>query len=480
MPVTPPVSDCYTTHYDLHEFLLACKQAFLATDSIQIVSISSAVDPVDPLAVLARLSQPQQQHFYFENTTQQQSLLAIDSAIHLQLTGPDRFTQARDWVRRLSQQVIQVGDGSLVGASARFFCSFNFHAGRIHAQSDRHFASPETTGSILLPRWQLLRSSDRSHLVANLVVDQQFDPQQQADRVWKGFKMISSLELEALELADQSRSVTPLRLQEVGSASQFRQAVEQALQLIRTGQLDKVVLARAWDVIAASPLDWITCLSNLRQFHPNCYIFSSHDGSGQIFLGASPERLVTLQDQQLETDALAGSAPRGTTAIEDAQLADHLLSSEKETHEHQFVIDFITQRLQRLGLQPTLSQPRLLQLSNIQHLHTPIAATVPPNVHLLDIVAELHPTPAVAGVPRDRACDYIQALEPFERSFYAAPIGWVDTAGNGEFAVGIRSAIIADRTARLFAGAGIVAGSSPDKELAEVEWKLQALLKAIT
>jgi menaquinone-specific isochorismate synthase len=479
MPVIPPVSDCYTTHYNLHEFLLACKQAFLATDSIQIVSIACAVDPIDPLAVLERLSQPHQQHFYFENATQQQSFLAIDSAIHLRLTGGDRFTQARDWIRRLSGQVIQVGDGSFVGSSARFFCNFKFHDRRTIAEDkfadefSDEFA--EITGSILLPRWQLLRSCDQTHLVANLVIDSQFDPQQQADRVWKGFQRIP-----AMAVPDRSRSHSPVKLQEVGSTQQFRQAVEQALQLIHTGHLDKVVLARAWDVLATEPLDWITCLGNLRQLHRNCYIFSSHDGSGRIFLGASPERLVTLQDRQLATDALAGSAPRGQTPAEDAQLADHLLSSQKETHEHQFVIDFITQRLQHLGLQPKISPPRLLQLSNIQHLHTPIAATVSPEVHLLDIVAELHPTPAVAGVPRDRACDYIRSVEPFERSFYAAPIGWVDTEGNGEFAVGIRSAIISGCKARLFAGAGIVAGSNPDKELAEVQWKLQALLKALT
>lgn len=160
-------------------------------------------------------------------------------------------------------------------------------------------------------------------------------------------------------------------------------------------------------------------------------------------------------------------------------LANTLLSSHKEIHEHQVVADFITDRLLHLGLKPQSFPLRLLQLSNIQHLHTPIRATVPNSIHLLDIVAELHPTPAVAGLPREIACEAIQHWEPFERSLYAAPIGWVNHKGDGEFIVGIRSALIDGCQARLFAGAGIVAGSDPEKELSEVQLKLQALLAAL-
>ena len=128
----------------------------------------------------------------------------------------------------------------------------------------------------------------------------------------------------------------------------------------------------------------------------------------------------------------------------------------------------------------TQSSPlQLLQLSNIQHLWTPIRAKLPGNIHPLSIVAQLHPTPAVAGVPTRVACKQIRHYETFDRSLYAAPIGWVDYQGNGEFIVGIRSALISSNSARLYAGAGIVAGSDPEKELAEVQLKLQAMLKAL-
>ena len=132
-----------------------------------------------------------------------------------------------------------------------------------------------------------------------------------------------------------------------------------------------------------------------------------------------------------------------------------------------------------MGLLPQILSPRLRQLSNIQHLWTPISAIVPPNIHPLKIVAQLHPTPAVAGTLPDIACNEIRRYESFERGLYAAPLGWLDGEGNCEFIVGIRSALIDGDRARLYAGAGIVAGSDPNKELAEIQLKLQALLKAL-
>jgi menaquinone-specific isochorismate synthase len=171
-------------------------------------------------------------------------------------------------------------------------------------------------------------------------------------------------------------------------------------------------------------------------------------------------------------------------------LAYQLLSSEKERREHQFVINFIVEQLSELGLIPQmLPTPQLLKLSNIQHLWTPIQAQMLGDIHPLEIVAQLHPTPAVAGVPTKMAQEQIRRYETFDRTLYAAPLGWVDYQGNCEFIVGIRSALIESEKparlfanayrARLYAGAGIVAGSDPNKELAEIQLKLQALLKAL-
>ncbi len=190
--------------------------------------------------------------------------------------------------------------------------------------------------------------------------------------------------------------------------------------------------------------------------------------------------MLRLQDRTLTTEALAGSAPRGATASEDAHHASALLRSEKDLREHRHVIDSIARRLTPLGLTLThADRPALLRLANLQHLHTPITATVPENIHAFDLLSRLHPTPAVGGTPREAALAAIPALEAFDRSLYAGALGWINAHGQAEFFVGLRSALIDGPRARLYAGAGIVDGSSPEKELAETNLKFRALQDAL-
>ena len=248
---------------------------------------------------------------------------------------------------------------------------------------------------------------------------------------------------------------------------------------IEADDFSKVVIAHATDIQSVTPFEIIQSLNNLRTLHPDCYIFSTSNGKGHNFIGASPERLLSVQNRQLVTDALAGSAPRGVNSTEDLHLANMLLKNRKEKREHKAVSDFMLERLRSIGLKPQQLPLQLLKLSNIQHLWTPIYAHLPPDIEPLEIVALLHPTPAVAGVSTKVACESIRHYEKFDRSLYAAPLGWVDYDGNCEFIVGIRSALINGDRARLYAGAGIVSGSNPDKEFDEVQLKLQSLLKAL-
>jgi menaquinone-specific isochorismate synthase len=182
----------------------------------------------------------------------------------------------------------------------------------------------------------------------------------------------------------------------------------------------------------------------------------------------------------LSTSVLAGSAPRGRTASEDAALAGQLLRSEKDRREHRLVLESIERRLAPLGLKLAFEpQPQVLALANVQHLHTPVTAPWPSDARLLDVVSRLHPTPAVGGKPREAAVPCIRKLETCDRGLYAGALGWIDARGEGEFVVGIRSALVDGARARVFAGVGIVAGSDPGREQAETEWKFRALLDAL-
>jgi menaquinone-specific isochorismate synthase len=470
MPVIPYQFDLFKTHKDLDQFLHTCKLEAVAKNAAQIVSISIAADVIDPLAVLQSIVPPNQRHFYFETGGRQTAILAIGCAIELETEGPNRFSLVKDFIRNSSINTVQVGDLSGPFSGMHWFCNFSFF------DVQRSQTIPDfPVAYVFLPCWQVSRSRDRSTIVANLVIKPDCKIDLISQHLWKKIQAIQTVKFEAVNWGIDHQA---LDKKYVSPTHVFKQSVAAALTSIRDRHLHKIVLAQALDVTAPIPFNLIASLHNLRQLYPDCYIFSSGK-QGKTFLGASPERLVKIHQQQLTTDALAGSAPRGQTAAEDARLANHLLSNPKEMHEHQVVIDFIKQQLAHLGLDPHHSPARLLQLPNIQHLQTPIHAKVTNAVHLLDVVAALHPTPAVAGAPRDLACAQIRRYEVVERSLYAAPIGWVDHQGNGEFAVGIRSALLDGCHARLFAGAGIVAGSTPEQELAEVQLKLQALLAAL-
>ncbi|MFN6569421.1 isochorismate synthase MenF [Dendronalium sp. ChiSLP03b] len=469
MTVSPCRSNFFVKHKDLYQFLLSVQENCLKNDCRQIVSISLDIDWIDPLVVLDRLTQANEINFYFENKGKEEAIAAIDAVAKLQIDGEERFTQAEYFIKSCLKNIINFGNTNQPFAGSHFFCYFSF----FHQNTQTNYPFPSAT--IFLPRWQIAVKNQQCILVNNIIINARVNVQKIVQNLQSKLKLLDSLEYYPSKF-DLTANFSK---KPVTNSTQFKRSVVSALEKIKSNHLSKIVLADALDVKSSNNFNLFKSLDNLRQIHPNCYIFSTSNGKGQSFIGASPERLISIHSQQLITDALAGSAPRGKTPAEDAANANRLLESEKERHEHLLVIDFITQRLSQLGLLPQVLAPRLRQLSNIQHLWTPINAIVPANVHPLKIVSQLHPTPAVAGAARDIACAEIRRYESFERGLYAAPLGWIDSHGNCEFIVGIRSALIDGDRARLYAGAGIVAGSDPDREFAEVQLKLQALLKAL-
>ncbi len=468
MPVLPCRTSFSLDYKKLYQFLLACQQKCLLNSCQQFVSIPVAIEQVDPLVIFENIAEPQQLNFYFEHKGNQEATAAIDAIAHLHLQGKNRFNKTQDFIKSCKAKTVIFSNLNNISLAPRFFCSFSFFD-----ENEQNYPFPAAT--IFLPHWQITKYRDFCVLIANLAIDAKTNLELLIDQLKNSIQKILSLDYQLNKYHLPGKLIK----KDVSNIDRFKQTILSALESIHTKKLNKIVLAQTLDVLSGRDFNLYNSLNNLRQIHPNCYIFSTSNGKGQNFIGASPERLISIRDRQLIIDALAGSAPRGKTTAEDADLANLLLNSDKEKREHKVVIDFITQHLQALGIEADILAPRLRQLSNIQHLWTPIEAKIPNNVHPLEIVAQLHPTPAVAGVSRDLACAEIRRYEDFERGLYAAPLGWVDYQGNSEFIVGIRSALIDGDRARLYAGAGIVAGSDPDKELAEIQLKLQALLKAL-
>jgi isochorismate synthase len=246
--------------------------------------------------------------------------------------------------------------------------------------------------------------------------------------------------------------------------------VRRALEAISRGSLDKVVLARAIDVEAEEALDPAALLRALESRYPSCRAFLVR-GEGGAFLGATPEILCRVDGERIEADALAGSA-----SPEEAQA---LPGSQKDLREHQWVIDHIVGALEGVATDVhRASQPDLRALANVVHLHTPIRARLARGRGVADVAAALHPTPAVGGVPSAAALRFLAEHESLDRGLYAGVVGWVG-GGRAELLVALRSALVRGSHARIFAGAGVVAGSSPDAEWEETELKARALLDAL-
>ncbi|WP_244289324.1 isochorismate synthase [Burkholderia puraquae] len=265
---------------------------------------------------------------------------------------------------------------------------------------------------------------------------------------------------------------------EVPAADAYGDAVAHAVARIRAGELDKVVLARTLEVDGEQPVDVAPLVARLAARNPHGYTFSVDLGAGGTLLGASPELLVNRFGGVVRANPLAGSAPRSLDPVEDRRRAEALLDSAKDLDEHRVVVEAV-----RDSLAPFCShldvpvRPSLMHTETMWHLSTEVRGET--QADALTLALALHPTPAVCGAPRDAARACIRAAEPFDRGFYAGMLGWVDTHGDGEWIVTIRCAQAFDRTLRLYAGAGVVAESTPDGERAETAAKFRTMLDAL-
>jgi isochorismate synthase len=250
---------------------------------------------------------------------------------------------------------------------------------------------------------------------------------------------------------------------------------------IREGEagVDKVVLARTRTVRGDRPFEPGDVLERLAGAYPSCTVFAIGHGDA-TFVGATPERLVSVCAGLATTMALAGSSARGQTEAEDRAFGQALLNDPKERAEHDFVVQALRNGLSQVSSRVIAdAEPRLRKLANVQHLLTPVHGRLAAGRGILDVVGRLHPTPAVGGVPTRAALAVIREREQLDRGWYGGPIGWLNRAGEGDFVVGIRSALLRGSEATLFAGCGIVADSVPATELIESEWKLRPMLSAL-
>ena len=430
----------------------------------RLVSRSVRIPDVDPRAVLHAADAPRTAWAPPDGAT----VVAGGAAATIEATGEDRF----DAVRAAAADLLDEGDvhAGTEAACPRLFGGFAFHAEGSSGEPWGAFPAAR----FVLPRVQVTETRDGTWLTVTAVGEDATSDAVEA-RVERERDRIVDLPdpgpgTDRPGVRDRRRTT---------DRATWTESVDDAVARVRAGDLRKVVLAQGLAVDLSRPVSAPDLLGRLGTAYPDCYRFLVEPDADPppAFLGATPERLVRLHGRTVSTGALAGTTGRGDTPAEDEWLAEELAADQKNGREHDLVVGAVRDQLAPFG-RVRVGERDVKRLATIQHLYTPISATLARDAHVLDLVEALHPTPAVGGLPPDRALATIRDTEPFDRGWYAAPVGWFDAAGNGEFAVAIRSAVVAPDRRRVtaFAGVGLVADSDPDEEWDEVQLKYRPIL----
>ena len=378
-----------------------------------------------------------------------EAIFMTGAAARLECRGPKPWDEARAWLRTLADLTAEYLEGSNPPPLA--FAGFSFDG-----LPAGEWGFP--AGVVLLPAMEWRRDANGRGIMTTWRLA---EPERDGVRAFREVPVDGGP-----RGASDSDSGTDW------SPAGWSLAVGSALAEIRSGRVEKVVLARSRAARMARPFDAAVAFAALRAAHPTCFRFLYWDERGGVFLGASPERLVSLRDRTVLADAVAGTGP--VEAGSDAGAAYALLNNRKERREHEVVV---RELLAKIGSVcddvATAEAPAIQRLRHVVHLRSTVTGRAPAGTHVLELVSRLHPTPAVAGSPAGAALDLIRSLEPRSRGWFAGPIGWVDASGDGDFAVGIRSALVRGDQALLYAGAGIVEGSDPEREWNECETKMR-------
>jgi isochorismate synthase len=437
------------------------------------VSATLEVDALDPSAVAFASRLASDRWFCWEQPDRDGFALAgVGAAWEVVSRGSDRFEDVEAGCAEIARDRIAAEPAGIPPGSGPVWVggfAFSPDGGRSPLWSSLPPAL------VVMPELSLARVGGASFVTLAAVVSPDRPRDESIARLRSRLAALRDAPLPMLDPSPAGETV----IRSVRPPRSFESAVEHATARIRDDGLEKVVLAREVVVEAAAAHDTGALYGALRELFPSCFCFCVGTPEA-AFIGASPELLVRRSGAVAATAALAGSMRRSADPAVDDHLGEQLLHSAKDRNEHEIVARRIERTLRPHAVWVEAArEPELVGVANIQHLATPIHAQLAEPRSALELAGMLHPTPAVGGEPRDVATAAIEELEGMDRGWYAGPVGWMDTTEDGELCVALRTALVRDREAHLYAGGGIVAESDPAAELAETEVKLQALLPLV-
>lgn len=441
-----------------------------SSGSSKLFSVTKKINKKDPLRIFAGAKRLGKDRFYWVTADRTLTLTGAGKAAVIEAKNKEnRYQETEtDWKELQKNAWIENPFPELPGTGVVAFGGMDFDPLKeTTALWEKFKPSQFYIPEIMLTIYQsgyyvtvntLLKPDDRAEEVADKLIDLE-----------RQFLSGRAPGLEQVEIAEQVE-IEP---------EKWKETVRKAMAEMKKKNYEKIVLARELRLHFKDNVSVSGVLDKLYETQENSYIFAFESG-GDCFIGATPERLVKLEKNDLLSTCLAGTAPRGKTVEEDQRIGEALLRDKKNREEHDFVVQMIRNALEKTCTDVVLPEaPVLHPLKNLQHLYTPVTGTLKKHYSIFDVVKDLHPTPALGGTPTKKSLAFIREHELLDRGWYGAPIGWVDSNANGEFAVAIRSALIQQDEASLFAGCGVLADSDPEMEYEETRIKMLPMLNVL-
>lgn len=434
----------------------------------QLVVVTKKVQAIDPIRFFERAKKLEENRVFWASADGSFCVAGVGEQIEITTTHTNDQQMNHVW-NELTKQAVVYNPYNVIGTGLFAIGGMDFDPLSERTTLWKNFKPNQ----FIVPKYFITRHMDSFFYTVSLQVNK-------SANITELVEELAQVEAELLDGKEENRIPATVAQHQVIEPEQWRNTVQLAVDEIKKDKFRKVVLARELRLKLDKEAEIGSILNRLLTTQPNSYVFA-FEKQQDCFLGATPERLVKVEGNQLFSTCLAGTAARGQGEKEDAEIAmTELLNDEKNLEEHGYVVKMIQDAITPYCTDIKIADaPIVLTLKNLQHLYTPVSAQLKKEFTIFDIIYALHPTPALGGVPTDKSLQFIRDYELLDRGWYGAPVGWLDGKQNGEFAVAIRSGLIQGEEASLFAGCGVMKDSDPWKEFEETSIKFLPMLSVL-
>lgn len=444
----------------------AIQRANLYNDT-QLVSLTKKVDKLDPVLFFEAAKQTNKDRIFWSSTIDDFYIVGVGKAYEI-IAEESRFEMTKkQWSELLDKAIIH-NPYDVPGTGILALGGMSFDPKKERTNLWKNYNPSKFT----VPEYTLTKNNNKYYITTTMLV-------QSEDTTREIIAKLEKLEKQMLTNSVHLPSGATIIEKEEIKRGKWLESVHGAIDEIKSERAKKIVIAREMRLKLNKQAEISVMLKRLLKMQPTSYVFAFEKGE-DCFIGATPERLVKIEGSELLSTCLAGTAPRGKTSLEDEKIRKEFLKDEKNLEEHRYVVQMIKNSIAPYCNNLVIpDKPTIYPLKDLQHLYTPVTATLKQGESIFDIIEKLHPTPALGGVPGEESLIFIRENEHLDRGWYGAPIGWLDARHNGEFAVGLRSGLIQGDEASLFAGGGIMRDSDPETEYEETNIKFLPMLSVM-